>query len=416
MGGTLAARGGHNILEPALFGKAVIVGPHMENFAGIAEEFRAAGAVGEVGGAEELGGAVERVLADDGGVGARARQCAEARRGATARAVAAMRELYRVPRYRPAMPWYLLAWALARVWCWEGRRRQSQYYSWRRKLGVAGIRVGNITMGGTGKKHGGRRRGAGVVLGGPAAAVAVLFVAAQAGRAGHQRGQSHHGRNGQDTVRAAPGGVVAGARAQAGHSDARLRESVAVTGSGASGGRDSAHRGARRGAADFPAGAGGAGGDRGGPLSQRHFAAGAVRRECHVIGRWVPACEAGAGFRCGAGGRPESVRLGRSFSGGTVAGTGRGAGAGGCGFDHPERGERSGAGHRTGSAALESAGARLSGAHTARVVGGVSDGAEYPDGGAEAGAGGRVLRFGKSAEFLPDAGRPGHSLRGLSGV
>src|ERR1035438_3933765 len=88
MGGTLAARGGHNILEPALFGKAVIVGPHMENFAGVRDEFRAAGAVVEVNGADDLAPAVERVLADDGGVGARARECALARRGATARAVA----------------------------------------------------------------------------------------------------------------------------------------------------------------------------------------------------------------------------------------------------------------------------------------------------------------------------------------
>ena len=151
MGGTLAARGGHNILEPALFGKAVIVGPHMENFAEIADGFRAAHAMVEVDGAQDLALAVERVLADDAGVGARARECALARRGATARAVAAMREVYRVPRYRPAMPWYLVAWALARVWRWEGRRRQAKYYSWRRRLDVPVISVGNLTMGGTGK-------------------------------------------------------------------------------------------------------------------------------------------------------------------------------------------------------------------------------------------------------------------------
>jgi 3-deoxy-D-manno-octulosonic-acid transferase len=150
-GGTLAARGGHNILEPALFGKPVIVGPHMENFQAIAKEFRAARAVVEIAATEELAGAVERVLADDGGTGARARDCAEARRGATARAVAAMREVYRVPRYRPAVPWYWVAWAIARVWLWEGRRRQAQYYSRRRKLEVPVVSVGNLTMGGTGK-------------------------------------------------------------------------------------------------------------------------------------------------------------------------------------------------------------------------------------------------------------------------
>jgi tetraacyldisaccharide 4'-kinase len=151
MGGTLAARGGHNILEPALFGKPVIVGPHMENFTGIAEEFRAARAMVEVGGTEELAAAVERVLAHDDGTGARARACAEARRGATARALGAMHEVYRVPRYRPAMPWYPLAWALAHAWRWEANRRQVRDYTRQRKIDAPVISVGNLTMGGTGK-------------------------------------------------------------------------------------------------------------------------------------------------------------------------------------------------------------------------------------------------------------------------
>ena len=39
MGGTIADKGGHNILEPALFGKPIIAGPHLENFRDIAEHF-----------------------------------------------------------------------------------------------------------------------------------------------------------------------------------------------------------------------------------------------------------------------------------------------------------------------------------------------------------------------------------------
>ena len=36
VGGSLVATGGHNILEPAVFGKPIVFGPHMSNFAEIA--------------------------------------------------------------------------------------------------------------------------------------------------------------------------------------------------------------------------------------------------------------------------------------------------------------------------------------------------------------------------------------------
>jgi 3-deoxy-D-manno-octulosonic-acid transferase len=39
VGGTLVPSGGHNILEPAFFGKAIVVGPYMENFGDILRGF-----------------------------------------------------------------------------------------------------------------------------------------------------------------------------------------------------------------------------------------------------------------------------------------------------------------------------------------------------------------------------------------
>jgi 3-deoxy-D-manno-octulosonic-acid transferase len=63
MGGTLARRGGHNILEPAFFAKPVVTGPHMENFQAIADEFRASGACVEIADAAGLAGAVARLPA-----------------------------------------------------------------------------------------------------------------------------------------------------------------------------------------------------------------------------------------------------------------------------------------------------------------------------------------------------------------
>jgi len=45
VGGSLAPRGGHNILEPAHYGVPILVGPHNQNFRDIVEMFTRAGAV-----------------------------------------------------------------------------------------------------------------------------------------------------------------------------------------------------------------------------------------------------------------------------------------------------------------------------------------------------------------------------------
>ena len=48
VGGSLVDHGGHNILEPAIFGKPIVFGPHMQNFREIAETFIASGAAIQV--------------------------------------------------------------------------------------------------------------------------------------------------------------------------------------------------------------------------------------------------------------------------------------------------------------------------------------------------------------------------------
>jgi 3-deoxy-D-manno-octulosonic-acid transferase len=64
VGGSLVARGGHNMLEPAQRRKAILFGPHTSNFRESAELLRAAGGAVVVNDALELAREIERLLKD----------------------------------------------------------------------------------------------------------------------------------------------------------------------------------------------------------------------------------------------------------------------------------------------------------------------------------------------------------------
>jgi tetraacyldisaccharide 4'-kinase len=156
LGGSLAERGGHNILEPAFFSKPVVIGPHMENFADIAAEFRAAGACVQIGDAADLAPAVAALLRDPpaaSAIGRKALACALARRGVSASVAAELARFYRraIPCYRPAWPQYGILRLLAAVWLWAGGRRRGKEAAHRRRIEPRTVSAGNITMGGTGK-------------------------------------------------------------------------------------------------------------------------------------------------------------------------------------------------------------------------------------------------------------------------
>jgi 3-deoxy-D-manno-octulosonic-acid transferase len=53
VGGTLIRRGGHSIMEPARYSKAIVVGPYMENFRRVAEEFLTHGGIRQIAAGEE---------------------------------------------------------------------------------------------------------------------------------------------------------------------------------------------------------------------------------------------------------------------------------------------------------------------------------------------------------------------------
>ena len=85
VGGSLVDQGGHNILEPAIFGKPIVFGCYMQNFKEIADAFVTNGAAMQVQSERELEEALLTLLTDPvrrARLGAAARALVEANRGA----------------------------------------------------------------------------------------------------------------------------------------------------------------------------------------------------------------------------------------------------------------------------------------------------------------------------------------------
>jgi 3-deoxy-D-manno-octulosonic-acid transferase len=96
VGGSLVDAGGHNILEPAVFGKPIVFGPHMENFAEIAQAFLDQGAAVQVRNGRDLETVLLELLNDPvrrASLGAAARALVEANRGARAKSLSVIAQL-----------------------------------------------------------------------------------------------------------------------------------------------------------------------------------------------------------------------------------------------------------------------------------------------------------------------------------
>src|SRR5262245_37467927 len=100
VGGSLVDSGGHNILEPAIFGKPIVFGGHMQNFKEIADAFLANDAAVQVHADRELEEALLTLVTDPvrrARLGAAARALVEANRGAKTKTLAVIADLLPAP-------------------------------------------------------------------------------------------------------------------------------------------------------------------------------------------------------------------------------------------------------------------------------------------------------------------------------
>ena len=148
MGGTLARRGGHNVLEPSYFARPIIVGPHNENFADMVSQFLNEGALRQISSVSQLAPTVAELLTNPGQYGVQAQLASARERGATARAMKAVLEVIDQSLTREPGFW----WFAPLEWLWTAGvtvdRRLRGRGHW---LAPATVSLGNLTYGGAGK-------------------------------------------------------------------------------------------------------------------------------------------------------------------------------------------------------------------------------------------------------------------------
>lgn len=159
VGGSLNGWGGHNVLEPALFGKPIAVGPHMQNFREIADRLFEADALLEIADADSLAAVWQRLLTGTDEalrLGRNASDVAQSARGAVERIVERSETLLgeSTPRTPPRFWTRFVLTPLAAVWSVCARLRRGAYAGGLLKTIVLPrytVCIGNLTAGGTGK-------------------------------------------------------------------------------------------------------------------------------------------------------------------------------------------------------------------------------------------------------------------------
>jgi 3-deoxy-D-manno-octulosonic-acid transferase len=101
VGGSLVHAGGHNIIEPAWFGRPPVFGSSMENFRDMAQQFVSEGAGVQVRNGEQLGKVWVQLIRDPAvrdRMGEKAKALAEKNRGATARTLERIESILQTER------------------------------------------------------------------------------------------------------------------------------------------------------------------------------------------------------------------------------------------------------------------------------------------------------------------------------